>query len=219
VATLFILPHGRESRSRAPPGSQLPRKRIEDRRLDVQSASFREQRSESIMHASRSASRAFAPTSDDVGSQMVFERMVCTGRTAFEDGQCAAGRRERMQAVRRPAQHPCHGSGVCREEKCSMADNGGAASFPFVQIATQILQDRKRLSRSRSPHARRASDGMLLAPSRWQRGQPPAKRFPSRARAGPNAGPAAPPAPLTGAVVRICPKALRFCRTLSYMAA
>jgi len=65
--------------------------------------------------------------------------------------------------------------------------------LPFVQTAPQILHDRG-LRGAAAVHACPCvPTGTLLAKACWQRGQPPAKRFPSRARAGPNAGPAAPP--------------------------
>src|SRR6266567_3322389 len=65
--------------------------------------------------------------------------------------------------------------------------------LPFVQTAPQILHDRGLRNVAASHICPCIQIGTLLAKVRWQRGQPPAKRFPSRARAGPNAGPAAPP--------------------------
>src|SRR5437762_12908047 len=64
---------------------------------------------------------------------------------------------------------------------------------PFVQTAPQILHDRGLRGAVAFHACPCVPTGTVLAKACWQRGQPPAKRFPSRARAGPNAGPAAPP--------------------------
>jgi len=116
-----------------------------------------------------------------------------------------------MQSGRRLAQHPCHGSVVGSRERASMA---GQLLCGFVPVCTNRDAN---LARSEALRARTkcacpcASGGMVLARSRWQRGQPPAKRFPSRARAGPNAGPAAPPAPMLWRCRPSLPRYVAFC--------